>query len=151
MINFIQNNSIKNAIVICLTIVVFGITVLSVRFMGHESYMEESQISLSCNSVDCGMPVNDLSCLNHCISAVQNFIQTCLIINPGIRSSLLLTMVLFLGLFFALVSNLSNDPKFSKSRLRQLYDESVTAFFHQIGFWLTLFQKRDPSYSFTLA
>ena len=150
MINFIQNNSIKNAVVICLTIAVFGITVLGVGFMHHESYMEEAQTSLSCNSVGCTMPVNDLSCLDHCISAAQNFIQTCLV-NPGIRLALLLTVALFLGLFFSLASNLLNTQRFSKSRLRQLYDESVIAFFHQIGFWLTLFQKRDPSYSFTLA
>ncbi|MEK7161958.1 MAG: hypothetical protein AAB729_04705 [Patescibacteria group bacterium] len=149
MINFIQNNSIKNAIVICLAIAVVGITILSVGFKRHKSNMEEAQISLSCNSIDCSMPVNDLSCLDHCISAAQNSIQTS-IVNPGIMS-LLFTVGLFLGLFFSLVLKLPNYQRFSKSRLRQLYDESIIAFFHQLGFWLTLFEKRDPSYSFAFA
>lgn len=150
MINFLLNRNIKSTVVVYLAVAVLGISVFGLGLVHHESFMEESHTLLTCKSIDCGVPVNDISCLDHCISAVQNFIQTAPIV-PGVKLSVLLALALFLGLFFALAPNLLNAQKFSKIRLRQLYEESVTAFFDQLGFWLTLFEKRDPSYAFVPA
>jgi hypothetical protein len=150
MINFLKRN-VQSAVIVFLAIALLSVGLFSIGMMHHDgSMMEEFHASISCKSTDCGAPTDGVSCLDHCINAAQNLTQT-IPVNLGIKLSLLLALGLFLGFLFSLILDLSNDHRFSKSRLQQLYDESKAAFFHQIGFWLTLFEKRDPSYSFALA
>ncbi len=144
-------NNIKVAIVAALSFAFLSVGIFSMGLMRHEDSMMSGFSSvLSCNSTDCGMPVNDFSCLDHCISAVQNFTQI-IPTNFGVKQSSFLVLALLLCLLSPLLNKLLVDHKLSKSRLRQLYEKSIIAFSKQLGFWLTLFEKRDPASAFAMA
>lgn len=145
MTSYLKNIA-KIAAVPYLAAAFLAVGIFSIGLMHHEGPMDETfNIMASCDSAVCGMPYDDFSCLDHCLSAVQNFTRA-IAVSSALRPLLLLDLGLVAGFLFPFIRKLLIDRKLSKSRLRQLYEKAVSAFAGQLGFWLTIFEKRDPSH-----
>lgn len=150
MTSYLKNIA-KIAAVPYLAAAVLSVGIFTAGLMHNEDSMgQEFNIMASCDSAACGMPADDFSCLDHCISAMQNFTQA-IPANSALRPLLLLGFGLLAGFLFPFSRRLLIDRKLSKSRLRQLYEKAVLAFARQLGFWLVVFEKRDPSRVFVSA
>lgn len=103
-----------------MAIAILSMTLFSAPLMHHQDSMMDS-----------------LSCVDHCVSAMQNFSQS-LPAGAGIKLFLLSAFALFLGLLSGLFQKVLVDHKLPKSRLRQLYQKSLAAFSRQLGRWLIL-------------
>lgn len=142
--------NLRTPIVAFLAFAVFSIGVLSVGLMHRDVCMEGICSDSACQSADCSQPQGDLACLSHCVSAVLSSVQSAPA-NMGINLYLLLSAVIFGLILFVINFNGLKNNKLSKFRLRQFYEQSKTAFYLQLGFWLSLIERKDYSYALILA
>ncbi len=146
--------SIKNnwaqAIFIFFVIGVLSFGILGILSMNHD--LSTAGISPVINAQDSGCgdshPAN--LCIEYHLGIMRNFSQ---ITKEGLSIQFLVS---FLGLLavFAAFGLIQNSEKIY-SRLRLYFklspERSIQAFFIQLGYWLVLFEKRDPFYAFVSA
>ncbi len=127
-------------------VMLFG--VLSIAVMEHRMGMVEN------------CPV--ISQVNGCSGSHQG--ETCVSYHLGIMQSLSsascssldirmlsLLFTYFIGLvIFSLFKIFEYSYLRHRIRLKQLYEKTIFAFTLQLGYWLTLLEKRDPAYAFAL-
>lgn len=145
----LNNNNLKRILLPLLATGLIFFGVLSIVSMKHEMTMPTMGVVLSQNS-DCSNSASTQACINYHFGVLKN-LSTATHSSMGLKFISLLALVLSGLLIFALFKVLDYFYTSHRIRLRQLYEKTITAFAQQLGNWLTLLEKRDPSYAFSLA
>jgi hypothetical protein len=151
MMKYLGNNNLARTILSLLAVGIMSFGVLSIVTMNHEMGMTGASPLIS-QSNNCSDSHEAESCISFHLGIMQNLSSaTGSNLSPQLMS-LLFLLVSFIGfLVFALFKILGYYYIRHRIRLRQLYEKTITAFARQLGYWLTLFEKRDPSYVFVMA
>ncbi len=153
--NFLLQNNFKRTAILFLILGLFSFYVLSIVTMVHMNTNTSenaniNNISMSHNEMNHQeqSPQND--CVSYHLGLLHNLSEFSFT-NLGVRSLAVLLLVFFGFTFFYLLK--FTQSYFSKLRIRfrQLYEKTVTVFALQLGYWLTLLEKRDPSCAFAIA
>jgi hypothetical protein len=146
---YLGNHNLTKTILSFLAIGVMSFGVLSIITMNHEMVMVSTSPSVSQNS-NCSDSHDAQSCLDYHLGIMHN-LSTATHGSLGLQLIPLL-LFSFIGLLaLALFKLLEYGYVCQRIRFRQLYEKTITAFARQLGYWLTLFEKRDPPYAFVLA
>ncbi len=147
--NYLGNNPITRTVLAVLTLGVLSIGIISMATMNHNTMMAAENCPVSVNGGDCSQPKDSGVCLNYHLGVMQNLANA---IPNNIGASILGLMLFVLLAFVAFGLLDSTNLYYSriKVRLRQLFEETVGVFQNQLGFWIAVTQKKDPSYAFAL-
>lgn len=96
------------------------------------------------NSQDAGI------CFDYHLGIIKNFSN---VVPRNVETGLLglILPVMFAFAAFNIVNKGYSYYHRFRSRVRRLLEETMGVFQAQLGFWLTIVQKKDPSYAFALA
>lgn len=137
-------DNLKKAILIFLIMGAFGFYTASILTMRHE---DGNMVNCSSETAQATQTQDPASCLSYHLGLIHNLSEI-----PSLRLDFqilvlsLAAVVLFA--IFSLVSLIENFYSRLKLRCRWLFQKALQIFFVQLGFWLTLFEKRDPSFAF---
>ena len=139
---------LKVAAISFLVLGLFGFYFVSIVSMDHSgmdvsnidcTYMTNQAMNSTANNICLGYHLGLLDQLG--VSVSNHF-------------SVRFLLVALLFVLSAIIQNLTNLLAVFYNRLRiyrnLLYEKIILAFFAQLGFWLTLFEKRDPAEIFTM-
>lgn len=145
--NIVRLNKFQTIMLIFFAAGVFGFYTASILTMQHE---ENNMVNCPVG-VSHGMETqNPDFCVTYHLGLMHNLSESSpLRINFQILALLLASLILFVAI--SLVSLLENFYSRLKVRCRWLFEKTLEIFFAQLGFWLILFEKRDPSYASVLA
>jgi Tfp pilus assembly protein PilV len=146
---YLGDNTLARTALSLLAVGIMSFGVLSIITMNHEMNMTSTGSMVS-QSSNCSDSHDAQSCLDYHLGIMHNLSTA----THGNLDLQLISLLLFsfVGLLaLALFKLLEYGYTRQRIRLRQLYEKTITAFALQLGNWLTLFEKRDPSYAFVLA
>lgn len=146
---FFGDNPIIRTILAALTLGVLTIGVISMATMNHNAMMAAENCPISVNGGDCSQPKDSGVCLDYHLGFIQNLANA---IPNNIGANILGLMVFVLLAFVAFGLLDSTNLYYSRIRIRlkQLFEKTISAFQDQLGFWIAIIQKKDPSYAFAL-
>jgi len=149
VMKYLGNNNLARTALSLLAVGIMSFGVLSIITMNHEMAETGScqAISQNCN---CATPQDSGTCLSYHLGIMHNLSAA----THGSLGLKLVSLLLFsfIGLLaLALFKFLEYSYIRHRIRLKSLYEKTIMAFALQLGNWLTLFEKRDPSYAFVLA
>jgi len=146
---YLGNNKLARTALSLLAVGIMSFGVLSIITMNHEMVMVSAGSSVS-QSSNCSDSHDTQSCLDYHLGIMHNLSTA----THGSLDLQLISLLLFsfIGLLaLVLFKLLEYGYTLKRIRFRQLYEKTITAFARQLGHWLTLFEKRDPSCAFILA
>ena len=146
---YLDNTYLTRAIFATLTLGVFSVTIISMATMNHNVMMTSENCPVSINGGDCSQPKDSGVCLDYHLGIIQNLSNS---LPQGFGVEMLGLMLAAL-LAIVVFGSLNNTYRYYcrlKTRLKQLLEETAGVFQNQLGFWLTLVQKKDPSHTFAL-
>jgi len=133
------------------TAAILSVGVMSVLAMNHEGSVMSTNCPVTMDSSGCTeKPADNNLCINYHLGLLESF-SNALPKDFGFKA---FGIFLASALVFAVFGLLAWLPKLFlliKIRLKYLFEETIRAFHNQLGFWLAIIQKRDPSYAFVLA
>ncbi len=147
--NYLGNNPITRTVLAALTLGVLSVGIISLATMNHDTMMTSQNCPISVNGGDCSQPKESNVCIDYHLGIIQNLSN----IIPQSFGVQLLGLMLVALLTLAVFGSLDSVYRFYcrlKIRFKQLLEETLEVFQNQLGFWLTIVQKRDPSYAFAL-
>jgi len=146
---YLGDNNLARTALSLLAVGIMSFGVLSIVTMSHEMAMVSTGTSVS-QSNNCSDSHGAQSCFDYHLGIMHN-LSTATYGSLDVRLISLL-LFSFIGLLaLALFKLLEYGYTLKRIRFRQLYEKTVMAFTLQLGYWLTLFEKRDPSYVYVLA
>lgn len=146
---YLGNNTLARTALSLLAVGIMSFGVLSIITMNHEMVMVSTGSGVS-QSSNCSDSHDAQSCLNYHLGIMHNLsTATHGNLDPQLISLLLFSFIGLLAL--DLFKLLEYGYIRQRIRFRQLYEKTVTTFALQLGHWLTLFEKRDPSCVFIMA
>ena len=149
--NYLGNNKLMRIMLSFLAIGIISFGVISIVVMNHEMDMAVSGLAISPND-SCTDSHDAQPCVSYHLGIMHNLSEA-VYGNGSLGLGLVfLTLFTFVG-FLALTLFKISGYWFVRHRfrLRYLYEKTITAFARQLGYWLTLFEKRDPSFAFSMA
>ena len=138
-------NHLKKSAVIFLIAGAFGFYTASILTMHHEDGM---MVNCPIGMTQGTGTQNPDACLSYHLGLMHNLSE----ISPqnlSIRFIALLLVVLIGFSILAFVDSIESFYSRLRVRFRRLFEKSLEVFFVQLGFWLVLFEKRDPEFAFT--
>jgi len=146
---YLGNNNFARFVLSLLAVGIMSFGVLSIVTMNHQmAEMGSCQaISQNCN---CATPQDSGTCVSYHLGIMHNLSAA----THGSLGLQLISLLLFSFVGLLVLSLFKSLEYFyirHRIRLRYLYEETVTVFARELGYWLTLLEKRDPSYAFVLA
>lgn len=150
MKNFATSNFTK-IIIAMVALVMIGASVFSMAAMNHGPNNASACIIKTTEHAGCANPIQAEACIDFHFSMLEKFSHG-FANNVGLKFFFALTVIGFL-LFavHSLLKLLRYKSDILKVRLRYLYNDTISVFWDNLGYWLTIFEKRDPSYAFTIA
>lgn len=136
---------LPKAFIIALIGIVFGVGIFGASLVHSEKLMEEHSTASVCHTQDCENQGSNPICASSCLSAFENSMQT---LPPNL---LYLAVFIFItSIFFIAGWNFVRKNIFYNLKLfiRKSRERFILSYFAQLGNWLTLFGKRDPSLVF---
>ncbi len=134
---------LPKALIIALIGIVFGVGIFGASLVHRERLMVEHGTVSDCHTQDCENQGSDPICASSCLSAFENSMQT---LPPN-----LFNLVLFIfSILFITAWNFVRKNSFNNLKLfiRKRRERFILSYFAQLGDWLALFGKRDPSLVF---
>lgn len=138
---------IKQALMVFLAIGVFSFFTASIISMPRMNMAMDSCVVMFSSNTQSS---NSSTCLSYHLNI---FHSTTEVSVQSFSSLALLLAVSFLASFGLLALTELLEGYYSRMRIRykHLYQKTILVFFEQLGFWLSLFEKRDPSQAFVTA
>ena len=140
-------NNFKRAMIVLLIVGAFGFYTASILSMHHEDgMMVNCPIGMTQGTAE----QDSTACLSYHLGLMHNLSET----SSQNLSTQFLALFLVVLVGFSVLSLKSFIESFYsrlRVRYRRLFEKSSQVFFVQLGFWLTLFEKRDPSFAFAQA
>ena len=135
----------SSILTIFMSALLFGVVVFGVSQVHDSGIMEEHKSTSFCHIEDCNQPVDDPMCVSFCLSGFENSLQTL----PVNFLFLALTVFVFSWLVIVVLNFVSGQSFYNlKSFVRKRRESYILSYFAQLGSWLVLFGKRDPSLVF---
>lgn len=144
------NNNITKAFVVVVALVIMSAGFCSMSAMKHEMDNGNCMTAMT-NDQGCSTTQQTEACVNFHFGLLEKFSHS-FADNLGFK---FLFSILTLGVLFyvakGLLATLQRHADIPRVRLRQLFEDTVTVFQDSLGYWLSIFEKRDPSYAVALA
>jgi hypothetical protein len=146
---FLGNNPIARTILAALTLGVLSVGIISLATMNHDRMMASADCPVAVNGGDCSQPKDSGVCLDYHLGVMQN-LANAIPNNIGATMLGLMLFVLLAFVAFGLLDSTNLYYSRIRIRLKQLFEETVGVFQNQLGFWIAVTQKKDPSCAFAL-
>jgi|GEM_PF-3624506 len=147
--NYLSRHPLVRTLAISLTLGVLIVGIFSMATMNHVIPNTGEGNPVFISAENCSQPQGSGTCLDYHLGVMQSLSNAL----PG-SAGLSLLGLMFLTLFtfsaFGLLGSAYLYYCRIKTRFKQLYEETVEAFQNQLGFWLAIIQKKDPSYAFAI-
>jgi hypothetical protein len=145
------NSNITKVFVVVVALIIMSASFCSMSTMKHEMDNSSNCMTDMTSSQGCASIQQTESCVNFHFGLLEKFSHS-FADNLGFK---FLFSIVTLGVLLysakSLLETLRRHADIPRVRLRQLSEDIITVFQDSLGYWLSIFEKRDPSYSFALA
>jgi len=146
---YLGNNQITRTILALLTIGVLSIGLVSLATMSHNNMMVSVNCPVTVSAGDHSQPSESSACVDYHLGIIQK-LSNAIPQSFGVQMLGLIFVTLFVLVVFGSLEKIFRYYYRFKVRFRQFLEETLQVFQDQLGFWLAIVQKRDPSYSFIM-
>lgn len=144
-------HNLTKILVTIVALVLASASVFSMATMNHGPDNAGTCMIGMTEHAGCTSPMQTGACIEFHFSLLEKFSHG-VASNVGFKFFSTLTAVGFL-LFASnsLLKLFQYKANLLKVRLRHLQDDTISVFRDNFGYWLTIFEKRDPSFAFAMA
>jgi hypothetical protein len=147
---YLGDNCITRAILATLALGVLSVGIISMTTMSHDNMMASKNCPISMDGGDCPQSSESSACVDYHLGIMQN-LSSALPQNFGAELLGLMLVSLLALAVFGIFDKTYHFYCRLKIRFKQFLEQTLGVFQDQLGFWLAIIQKKDPSYAFTIA